>query len=367
MKILYVCTTTDMGGAETALRALSLAVQKAGHTVRVVCLKPLGSVGKDMQEQGLDVVSLNLAGKWRPIATAGVLARLMQQIESFQPDVVHAFLYRAIMLCRLAKKHLSFKLITTPHYDLSRKGYLLRLLDRALKNADDISCAESRATADFLEKKQKYQTEKVRLVSNGVDLTRFRPDDKARQAARQQFGWKPEEIIFICVARLSAEKNHPLLLQAFASIRKHNPLARLVLVGDGAEKEKLSQWVHKKGLENAVVFAGEVSNTVPFLLASDVFVLVSTIESLPVSVLEACSCAKPCIVSKVGDMPRVVLHGQTGFLCNTQDPVLLSVLMAELAENETSRQQMGQAARQRIERYYPAPEKAYLKIYQELI
>ncbi len=355
-----------MGGAETALRTLALCAKEAGHNVKVISLKPLGSVGKDMQERGLSVLSFDLAGKWNPLETAGVLARLVQEIEQFSPDVVHAFLYRAIQLCRLAKRRTSFKLITTPHYDLSHKGYFLRLLDRALKNADDISCAESRSTADFLEKKQKYQTDKVRLVGNGVDLAVFCPNENTRKAVREQFGWKKQEVVFCCVARLSPEKNHRLLIDAFSAVQARNPAVRLVLVGDGPEKEKLWALICKKGIEKSVLLAGEVSNVCDFLLASDVFVLVSSIESLPISLLEACSCGKPSIVSKAGDMPRVVMHGQTGFVCAGSDQVLLSALMAELAENAPLRQQMGLAARKRIEQYYPAPEKTYLKIYQEI-
>ena len=366
MKVLYVCTTTDMGGAERALLSLARAVEQEGHTVKIISLKPLGSIGREMQSCGLEVSSLDLAGKWRPLETAGVLARLVQEIEAFRPDIVHAFLYRAIMLCRLAKRRIFFPLITTPHYDLSRKNCFLRLIDRALKDADDVSCAESRSTADFLEKKQKYNPDKLRLVANGVDLSQFRPDAASRQAVRKQFGWAEDEVIFVCVARLSAEKNHLSLLKAFAPVYVREKKAKLVLVGDGPEKERIQEFVRQKGLGKAVFLAGEVSDVSQFLLASDVFILLSSIESLPMSLLEACSSGLPCIVSKVGDMPRVVLHGETGFVCNAQDPVVVSALMAEMIENRPLCQQMGRAARQRMGHYYPAPEKIYLKIYKEI-
>ena len=355
-----------MGGAETALRALSLAVQKAGHKVRVVCLKPLGSVGKDMQEQGLDVVSLNLAGKWRPIETAGVLARLMQQVESFQPDVVHAFLYRAIMLCRLAKKHLSFKLITTPHYDLSRKNFFLRLIDRALKEEDNISAAESQATKAYLLQKQKYSDKKVRLVTNGVDRHIFRPNVHLQTKEREKWGFSAQDVVFVCAARLSKEKNHRLLLQSFASVAAKNARVKLLLCGDGPEKEVLAEFVRSHALEKKVFFTGEVSDIYPFLLVSDVAVLVSFVESLPMFLLEACSCGLPAIVSKVGDMPLLIRHGINGFVCNEQDSVLLSALMAEMAENKVLRKKMGEESWARIQRFYPNPAQVYLKIYEEI-
>lgn len=366
MKILYVCTSTDTGGAETALRAQAFAAKKEGHAVKILSLKALGPVGESLRREGLDVSSLELRGKLRPLETAGALARLVREIQDFDPAVVHAFLFRAVQFCRLAKRRIPFKLVTTPHYDLSRKNVFLRLLDRALKDMDDASCAESRATAEYLQKKQKYAENKVRLVTNGVDLEFFRPDADQSARERAKLGFGPEETVFVCAARLSPEKNHTLLLNSFAAVQAKNPAIRLVLAGDGPEKEKLQAFVRQKGLQEKVIFAGEVSNVRPFLLASDVFILVSSIESLPMALLEACSCGLPSIVSKAGDMPRVVLHGESGFVFNGQDPVLLSALMAELAENKTLRKQMGRRARAVMERYYPAPEGIYLKIYQEI-
>ena len=107
MKILYVSTSTDMGGAETSLRSLALTAKNAGHTVKIISLKPLGSVGKDIISQGIEVISLNLKSKANMLENAGVFARLLQEIEIFNPDIVHALLFRAIQFCRSAKKKLS--------------------------------------------------------------------------------------------------------------------------------------------------------------------------------------------------------------------------------------------------------------------
>lgn len=366
MKILYVCTTTDMGGAEKALFSLACACQEKGHQVKVISLKAAGSVARLLKEKNIEVVSFNLRGLFRPVETAGVLARLIQEIQSFQPDVVHASLYRAIQLCRMAKKRIAFKLLTTPHYDLSKQSFFHRFLDRALKPADDVSCAESRSTETFLKNTQRYAEEKLRLVNNGVDTAVFKFSPQKAQEMREKLGFTAENVVFICTARLSVEKNHLLLLESFAALKQRNPQVRLLLAGDGSEREKLQSFVKEKGLEKEVSFLGEVSNIVDFLLVSDVFILVSSIESLPISLLEACSCSLPAIVSKCGDMPRVVLHGQSGFVCNGQDPVLLSVLMAELAENKSLRKKMGQKAREIIEQNYSTPTETYLQLYEEL-
>ena len=366
MKILYVITSTQRGGAENALRALALFAKQAGHTVKIISLRPLGCVGEQMKTDGLDVQSLCLRSKFNIFQTAGALLQLIREIENFQPEIVHAFLYRAIQFCRRAKKRVPFRLVTTPHYDLSKKSFWARLIDRGLKELDDVSCAESSQTAAYLMKKQHYSAEKVQLICNGVDINSFVPDQQARVNSRQKFGFSAEQVVFCCVARLSKEKNHLVLLRAFAALYSKNPLVRLILVGGGIEKPVLEAFLAKNGLKKAVLLAGEVSDVRPYLWAADVFVLSSLVESLPLALLEAGACGLPAIVSRAGDMPCVVEHGVTGFVCNGNDPLVFTVLMAELFSNENLRKEMGKNARTRMEQKYPLPEPFYLKIYQTL-
>ena len=104
----------------------------------------------------------------------------------------------------------------------------------------------------------------------------------------------------------------------------------------------------------------------PYLSVADVFVLPSREESLPLALLEAAACGLPAIVSNVGDMPRVVVHGETGFVFNGRDTALLSMLMAELAENTDLRRKMGKNARTRTEKNYPPAEGQYLELYNKI-
>ena len=366
MKILYVCTTTDRGGAETALYRLALAAKQEGHTVKIISLKPLGTLAAQFKKEEIPVLSLELQGKFRPVQTAGVLARLVEEIQMFRPDIVHAFLYRAIQLCRLAKRKIPFVLITSPHYNPSKLSFWKRLIDRGLKTEDTISTAESASTEQFLIHKQKYPAAQVRLIVNGIDNAVFSPNLSEREKIRKQLGFSAQNVVFCCVARLTKEKNHLLLLQSFATVYAKKPEIRLVLVGDGPEKPILEAFLEKNGLKKAVLLLGETENVKPFLWAADIFVLPSLVESLPLALLEASLCGLPAIVSKIGDMPLVVEHGQSGFVFNGHDPVLLSVLMVELIENTELREKMGKNARTRTVEKYPQSEQFYLKLYQEV-
>jgi len=332
MKILYVITSTDAGGAENALLSLAIPLNK-NHSIKVVSLKHLGLYSDELKKRGVEVVSLDM-GYWpRPRH----LKQLKKIIADFKPDVVHAMLYRAIQMCRVLKG--DFKLFTTPHTNYQNKSKFLRLIDAALKSRDTLSLAESRSTSDFLIVNQRYNKNKVKVILNSVSGG-FRRDEDARNKLRGEQN-RADKIIFITVARLEKIKGHRFLLDAFAKIYRKKKNAVLWLLGDGTEKENLAALTTALGIKNAVKFWGRQKDVAPFLNAADVFILPSSSESLPLSLLEAAACGLPLIAADTGDNSNIVRHGQNGFICNVRDSVMLSAVMAELADNKKLREKFG--------------------------
>ncbi|MDR0291426.1 MAG: glycosyltransferase [Elusimicrobium sp.] len=331
MKILYVITSTAAGGAENALLSLAIPLSK-NHSIKIVSLKHSGLYADELKKRGIEVVSLEM-GYWpRPRD----LKRLKKIISDFKPDVVHALLFRAIQMCRALKGR--FKLFTTPHTNYQNKSKFLRLVDAALKSRDTMSLAESRSTADFLLVNQRYNKNKVKVILNSV--TGFGPDAAARQKLRAEQNCE-DKIIFITVARLEKIKGHRFLLDGFAKIYSKKKNAVLWFVGDGAERENLAAAAAALGVKKAVKFWGYQKDIAPFLNAADVFILPSSSESRPLALLEAAACGLPLIAADTGDNRNVVRHGQNGFICNVQDPVMLAAVMGELADNKKLREEFG--------------------------
>ena len=360
MKILYVITSTETGGAEKALASLARAVTKAGHRVRVVCLKPLGPVAQEMQQNDIEVKSIfaKLPGK--------AVRKLKEEIKLFQPDIVHAMLFRAIEYTRMACAGQSVKLVVTPHFDLSKKSFFLRVLDSLLKGIDTLAVAESLSTAEYLIQHQGYKKDKVYLLPNGVDKTVFYPDSSLREKMRKQYGFHVKTTVFICVARLAAVKDPVTLVQAFRNVWKRNPDVRLVYIGEGEERAKLEFYIRESGMEKVVILAGEQHNINAYLNMADVFVLSSIEESLPLALLEALCVGLPCVVSRVGDMPRWVEHGENGYVCPPQDITLLSCFLNLLADNEQQRKTMGEKSLEKSSQITDDLTQ-YQQLYQQVI
>ncbi len=315
MRILFVTTSTYLGGAERNLAALVSSLKDA--EVRVISLYPLGEIGRE-----LNAVSLNSG--YLPSLSA--LIKLKKEIQAFKPDIVHAFLYKAIQMCRLIKDG-SFKLITTPHTNYENKSACLVFLDKVLAANDDISLAESASTYKFLIERQKYKKEKTFLFENIVD-EKFKENSALRSTARKELN-AGNKTVFVCAARLSKEKGHKYLLQAFASLREKNKNTALWLLGDGPEKERLLKMPHE-----GVEFLGIRTDVEKYLNGADVFVLPSLSESRPLALLEAKAVGLPAIATDVGDSAEIYKHGKTGFILSPKDPVLLSIFMQEMCSRD---------------------------------
>ena len=363
MKILYVITTTCVGGAEQSMAQLAAYMKQQKATVEIVSLRTPGAVGVQLAKEGFKVHTLDMEN----IPTPMQVFKLRQIITTFQPDLVHAMLYSAIEMCRVLRYVTKFRLVTTPHFDMSKQPYLLQALDRTLKSMDAMSFAESLYTAQYLIGHQKYLKSRVYLLPNSIDRKRFARDFTKRQQIRAKWGVSMRETVFICVGRLAPEKNQILLLKAFKKMLAKHPSARVVLVGDGPERNNLELFVTSNDLTGKVIFEGEKTQVDVFLSGADVFVLPSNIESLPLALLEALAAGLPCLVSKVGDVPLFVKHGRSGFVFKPGDETMLSCVMTELAVNEPLRKKMGEISLQIAEKKLIDNQQAYYKAYTALI
>ena len=128
--------------------------------------------------------------------------------------------------------------------------------------------------------------------------------------------------------------------------------ARLVMVGDGPEREPLERRVAASPLAHQVVFAGEQNDLVPWLSAADVFLLPSSEESFGLAALEAMACEVPVIVSRVGGLPEVVTHGETGFLFAPDDLDGMAEQAVSLLQDGELRERIGHAAASHVRARY---------------
>lgn len=327
MKILLVSTSTSLGGAEECLFMLARELKENGHEIKVISFYPEGQIARKLKEKDITVVTCN-AGRG---ATLTSYLCLKRELKNFKPDIVHAFLYQAIQVCRLAKNK-NFRLVTAPHSDYRLLNWFRLFVDRCLAGRDDVSLAESESTKRFLIDGLKYDPEKVRLFVNTPE-SKFRENKTQRKAVREEMG-AADKTVFITVARLNKGKGHDNLLNSFAKIYRDNKNAALWLIGDGPEMPALQAQAKELKIENGVTFLGERDNVEKYLNGADCFVLPSMSESRSLALLEARAAGLPAIASAVGDNSLIYAHGAQGFSYAAGDETLLTCFMSEMLKAE---------------------------------
>ncbi len=204
-------------------------------------------------------------------------------------------------------------------------------------------------------------------VSGGVDAELFRP---VESDARERLGLLDREVL-LYVGRFVPLKNLPLLVDAFARVRRTRDRAALVLVGEGALEGTIRQRVKRLGVESDVRFLGQQPHArLPELYATaDVVLLSSSFDNSPNAVLEAGACERPVVATKVGGVPRYVDHGLNGLLVEDGDADGFARAILDLLDDPSARARMGRAGRRRIlERHHwrHSAEKL-LDIYRSLV
>ena len=165
---------------------------------------------------------------------------------------------------------------------------------------------------------------RLELVPICVDMALFCPGDK--DAARVSHGLAASDKVVVFVGRLEQAKGVVELVEALALLGQHSRSIRLVVIGDGSQRDVMAEKARRAGVLDQIVFAGWVAHDqLPdWLRASDVLALPSAHEGLPTAVLEALACGVPVVATPVGDVRRLVHDGSNGLLLDERTPQALA-------------------------------------------
>jgi len=252
--------------------------------------------------------------------------------------VVHTHHLGQLMYAGLAGRLAGARIVHTEHETYTINAPRFRRLLRLLSALADVVTAVSEPVGLFLEKEVGISSAKLQIIPNGVDIDRYR---SASPLSRASLGLKNEDVIITCVARLESEKGHAVLLDAFQQVHARLPHARLLLIGDGSERQALTAKVGALNLNGSVQFLG-VRSDIPALLAtSDVVTLASFREGLPMAILEAMAAGKPVVATRVGSIPDVVTDGRSGLLFSSGNTNELAQALHVMVADASKRQQFG--------------------------
>lgn len=221
----------------------------------------------------------------------------------------------------------------------------LNLLPEKIQAATFIHCISFYTQSQLMRLVPLLQWKKFKVTRLGVDPQIYFPTQSKENHAPLQI---------LSVGRLSPNKGHAILIQAFHLLKSESPSLQLKIVGDGPELSSLQQLIHTLQLGDSVHLTGALNQqqTLETYREADLFVLASFAEGLPVALMEAMSLEIPCIATNINAIPELIQQGINGLLVPSSDVDSLAQSMKLLIETPSLRIKLGQAGRQTvIEKY----------------
>jgi len=223
------------------------------------------------------------------------------------------------------------------------RGWKNIVVERIASNLSNKLIAVSESERQRIIREENIAPAKIVTIYNGIDLTKFRTTGDAD--IRHQFGLDITTPTIGISAELRSEKNHETFLLAAREVLKERRDPRFLIIGDGQERQKLEVFAVNLGITENCIFTGFIKNIPAMLSVLDVGVLSSTMEALPLTLLEYMAASKPIIATNVGGIPEIVQNGVNGFLFQPGDFMTLAEKIKLLLDQRSLAMEMGRNGR----------------------
>lgn len=332
-KVVHIITGLDDGGAEGVLTRLCMHSKSVQHVV--ISLMDGGKYGPLLAQSGVAVHCLGMnPGKPSIIR----FFRLIRLIRAEMPDVVQTWMYHSDLLggiaARLAGVHRVFWGVRMSRLEQGKSSRLTLwiarlcgLLSRWVP--EKIICCANKAVSVHSE--LGYQSDKLVMIPNGYDLSRFKRDPAMGNGVRRELGLGSSVFVMGMVGRFDPLKDHFNLLNALTKVVESELDFKCLLVGKGlrADNAALSARIVELGLQDRVLLVGQRPDIPAIMNALDLHVLSSCSEGFPNVIAEAMACGTPCISTNVGDALDILGDERTS--CPAKDSTALAELIITMA------------------------------------
>jgi glycogen(starch) synthase len=362
MRVLFWSLTfwPNIGGVEVLAAKLVPALREFGHEFIIVAPKSHSDLPDEAQYQGIPIRRFAFQNTVTPTGIDHVVEirqRVARLKRDFAPDLVHIngvgptdFFHLTTTDAHRAP------LLVTLHGEWHRQADTI--VGRTLRAADWVAGC-SAAVLDRGRRLASEITDHSSIIYNGLEVPSLSPEPLPFDPPR-----------LLCLGRLASEKGMDLALTVFAAVVDRFPQARLIVAGDGPLRSELQHQAIVYGIDHAVDFIGWVApDKVPALINAATMVLMpSRQDSLPLVALEAALMARPIVATRVGGLPEVVAHEESGLVVESENIRALADAVAFLLSHPEIARHMGHAARRRVQDVFSWKRhiNAYDALYQRL-
>lgn len=351
---MFLSTGLNIGGAEVMLYRLLSHMNRDKFAPEVVSLMDKGPVGEKIESLGIPVNALGMKrGRFDIVS----FLRLLRHMRKVRPQLLQTWMYHANLVGSLASKFVGNVSIVwgIRHSDITQEAgkkstmWVTKACASLSKRIPTkiICCSEA---SKRIHAELGYDTKKMMVIPNGVDVSTFKPDMEARNSVRKELGIALDEPLIGFVARFNPQKDHENFFRAAKALLERRPGVHFVLCGEEVttQNDMLFNWLKDMGAAHSFSLLGR-RDDIPRLMASfDVATLASNSgEAFPNVLVEAMACGVPCVATDVGDSAYII--GDTGLIVPPKEPEALAHSWLRLLDmSREERRNLGTKARERV-------------------
>ena len=355
--IIYRFLPNWIGGIEIATYHMAKQLTKKGHEVHIITTLYDKKIAGESKEHGFYVHRI-VCKKVRFFGIILFWLKALICLNKIDPDAIHVQSIGMGIPAYLAKVFIKKQYVVCGHgSDVYLPWKSKKIISKiVIKNAA-VVIALSR---DMEEKIKKIYRRDVKIIPNGIDVELFRNKSENRNNDKK---------IILFVGTLRPIKGVIYLIEAMGIIRQSIPDVRLLIVGDGEDRDKLKEIVDKSDLKECIHFVGKIQNEkIPeYMAKSDIFILPSLSEGLPVVILEAMASGLPIIATNVGGLPDIIKNGENGFLIERGKPEEIAEKVSIILKNNILKERMNNNNKEKSKEYsWEIITKKLEEIYQGL-
>lgn len=365
LRFLHCIDSFKTGGTERQCVDLVKGLYRDGYDIFLVTLNKEGPLYNELKSYENRIKEIKISGSfYRPRSILQIF-KLSLFMRKIKPQIVQTYGFYSNVPGIIAAKIARVPAIIAGKRDMNEflsprrrwiEGFLLRFADAIVVNAREIQ--------NQLINEYKIATEKIVVVSNGVDCEKFRPISLEEKL-------KLEKLNIGMVANFRRQKDHRTFLEAAVKVLQVKSNVNLILVGSGPYEKEIRDYAKQLGIEEQINFCGkktgdELASIIKSLFIS---VLASMNEGLPNVILESMACGVPVIANPSGGVPELIEDGITGYLFPYKRPDILAERIIYLIENKDVAKKMGEEARKKAEKQfnYDLMCKQYEELYEDLL
>jgi glycosyltransferase involved in cell wall biosynthesis len=339
--------TYDMriGGTEMVIKNLIESSEHNLFDMSIFCIEePIGPWGLVLQSNGLKIT----AKARQPRFDTSLIFAIRKHIKNNKIDILHCHQYTPWVYGVLSAFGTKTKVLFTEHgrFYPDSSSWKRKLINPWLCRITDHITSISKATKQALVEFENISESNIKVIYNGIrkpKVIKCKVDE-----LRHKLDISIDTRVLGTIARLDSIKNHSMMLEAFSMVLKEHPDTVLIIVGDGEERKNIENKIRQLNIKDQVIIPGYEPQPQHYLALMDIFLLSSLSEGTSMTLLEAMSLGKPCVVTDAGGNKEIISDHYNGLVTPNNDAVMFALSIKELLHNSETLEHYGNNAKNRF-------------------